>query len=134
MSVNYEFFHRVCQRIIQLNGLIRWVGVTNSNGVILSQEYRRGIVPLLSEEENEEYAEAAITRRKTRTKFEVKIGQLKYAFGRYEKLLRATIGINEYYYILITLDVEAKGFDDIIMEKIIPFLQQNKDEFTVVNQ
>jgi len=43
-----------------------------------------------------------------------------YAFGRYELLHRATIPINENYYLLMTLDVQEKNFDSIIMDKILP--------------
>jgi hypothetical protein len=84
---------------------------------------------LLSEEENEEYASNTIARQKTRTKFEPKIGKLIYAFGRYQKLHRATIPINENYYLLITLDVKTKDFDNIIMEKIIPLVEKDRHKF-----
>jgi hypothetical protein len=73
---------------------------------------RAGLEPLLTQEENEEYIVSAISRRKTRAKFESKIGRLRYAFGKYEKLNRVTIPINEYYYLLITLDSEEKDFGE----------------------
>src|SRR3712207_6287516 len=99
---------------------IRWTGIVNKNGVILAQKTRKGARLLLSEEENEEYAATAIARQKTRGKFEPKIGKMIYSFGRYELLHRATVPINENYYLLITLDVEEKNFDSIIIDKILP--------------
>src|SRR3712207_9510416 len=83
---------------------IRWTGIVNKNGVILAQKTRKGARLLLSEEENEEYAATAIARQKTRGKFAPKIGKMVYSFGRYELLHRATVPINENYYLLITLD------------------------------
>jgi hypothetical protein len=54
-----------------------------------------------------------------------------YAFGRYQKLSRATIPINDNYFLLLVLDVEEKNFDQIIMEKVIPLLEKQKDKFVV---
>ena len=86
---------------------------------------------LLTEEENEEYASSTITRHTTRTKFESKTGKVIYAFGRYQKLNRATIPINDNYFLLLALDIEEKNFDQIIMEKVIPLLERQKDKFIV---
>jgi hypothetical protein len=112
-----------------LDKSIRWVGITNKFGVLVNAENRDGLIPLLTEEENEDYASLTVTRHKTRTKFEPKMGKLIYAAGRYQKLNRATIPINENYYLLISLEVELKNFDDIIMEKVIPLVEKEKGRF-----
>ena len=57
------------------------------------------------------------------------MGKMNYAVGRYEKLTRATIPIDNNYYLLITLDVEAKDYDTIIIEKVIPFVEKEKERF-----
>ena len=108
---------------------IRWTGIVNKNGVILTQKNRKGVELLLSEEENEEYAATAIARQKTRGKFEPKIGKMVYSFGRYELLHRATIPINDNYYMLMTLDVEEKNFDSIITDKIMPVITKSRSRF-----
>lgn len=107
--------------------------MVNKNGIILTQKPREGVKLLLTEEENEEYAASAIARQKTRGKFESKIGKMVYAFGRYDKLLRATIPINENYYLLITFDIEEKNFDTIITDKIGPFIDENKSRFITMD-
>ena len=71
----------------------------------------------------------AISRQKTRRKFEPKIGGLIYAFGKYENVNRATIPINENYYVLLTFDSRESNFDQIIMDKIIPNIHKNKEQF-----
>jgi len=80
----------------------------------------------LTKEENQESAVNTIIRQKTRTKFEPKIGKLSYAIGRYEKLSRCLIPINENYYLILTMDFEENNFDKIIMEKIIPLIKKEK--------
>jgi hypothetical protein len=122
LKIDYELLNSICVDVLAKHSSIRWTGVVNKNGVILAQNARKGAKLLLSDEENEEYAATAIARQKTRGKFEPKIGKMIYAFGRYELVHRATVPINENYYLLMTLDVEEKNFDSIIIDKILPVL------------
>ena len=48
-----------------------------------------------------------MTRHKSRTKFEPKIGKLTYAFGRYERFI---IPISENYYLILTKEFNGKIF------------------------
>jgi hypothetical protein len=114
---------------LNLDPSIRWVGISDNTGALLNVVYKEGVTLLLSNEENEEYASNAIKRHKTRITFESKMGKMNYAVGRYEKLIRATIPIDSNYYLLITLDVEAKDYDNIIIEKVIPFVEKEKERF-----
>ena len=129
MKIEYELLNSICEDVLAKHGSIRWTGIVNKNGVILAQKNRKGVKLLLSEEENEEYAATAIARQKTRGKFEPKIGKMVYSFGRYELLHRATIPINDNYYMLMTLDVEEKNFDSIITDKIMPVITKSRNRF-----
>ena len=99
----------------------------------MAQKTRKGVELLLSEEENEEYAATAIARQKTRGKFEPKIGRMLYSFGRYELLHRATMPINENYYLLMTLDVEERNFDSIIIDEILPVITKSRSRFVTTD-
>ena len=129
MSIDYEFLYAFTKDLLKVDKMITWIGIANNFGVLLNVEYRRGLIPLLTEEENEEYASSTVTRHKTRIKFESKIGKLIYALGRYQKLNRVTIPINENYYLLVALGAEVKDFDSTIMEKIIPLIKKEKHNF-----
>lgn len=129
MTIDYEFLYAFTKEVLKLEKSVRWVGIANKFGVLLNVEHKEGIELLLTEEENEEYAANTITRQKTRTKFEPKIGKLVYALGRYQKLNRVTIPINESYYLLVTFDVEENNFNKIIMHKIIPLVEKEKFKF-----
>ncbi len=133
MAINYELLDLFCKQVIERDGSIRWAAVVNKNGVILTQKVREGVNLLLSDEENEQYAESAIARQRTRSRFEPKIGKMIYAFGRYERLLRATIPVNENYYVLVTLEAEERNFDSIIMDKIIPLIAEKKNQIVTMN-
>lgn len=127
--IDYEFIYSFTKQVLKLDASIRWIGIANKFGVLVNAEYREGLKPLMTEEENEEYASLTVTRQKTRIKFESKIGPLIYAFGRYERLNRATLQINENYYLLVALEVEAKNYDELIMEKLVPLVKKEKHRF-----
>jgi hypothetical protein len=127
--IDDKFLYRFSKDVLRLDPSIRWVGIADNTGALLNVENREGVKLLLSNEENEEYASNAIKRHKTRTTFESKLGKMNYALGRYEELIRATIPINNNYYLLITLDVEVKDYDTIIIEQVIPFIEKEKEKF-----
>lgn len=133
LAIDYEFLNSFCQHVIDADGSIRWAGIVNKNGVIIAQQKRPGLQLLLTEEENEEYAASAIARQKTRGKFENKIGKMQYAFGRYERLHRATIPINQGAYLLVTIDVEQKNFDRLIIEEVIPLIEKQRTRFVTMS-
>ena len=133
MKIEYELLNSLCEDVLAKHSSIRWTGVVNRNGVILTQKTREEVKLLLTEEENEEYAASSIARQKTRGKFEPKIGKMVYAFGRYERLHRATIPINENYYLLITLDVQEKNFDSIIIDRIVPAIAERRSRFIAMD-
>ena len=127
--IPYEFIYSFTSTILHIDKTIRWVGITNKEGLIINEKYRKDLRPLLTEEENEEYASNAISRQRTRIKFEQKIGKLIYAFGKYEKLNRATIPITSDYFLLLSMDPLDVNFDQIIMQKILPLIKQRKEQF-----
>jgi hypothetical protein len=129
MPVDYEFLYSFGEQLLDLQESLRWVGIANRYGVLLSVEQRDNLKPFMTEEENEEYAANAVKRYTTRIKFQTKIGKLNYAFGRYEKISRVTIPINQYYYLLLTFDPGEKNYDDLIMNKIVPLIRKYDDKF-----
>jgi len=127
-----KFLYAFTQKVLNSDRSIRWVAITDQDGVIINEQNRReGFDSLLTEEENQESAINIIIRQKTRTKFEPKIGKLSYALGRYQKLSRCLIPINENFYLIFTMDFDRYNFDKIIMEKIIPLINQEKEKFLI---
>jgi len=132
MTVDYEFIYTFSEELLNLDMSLRWIGISNKYGVLINVEQRQGLQPLMSEEESEEYAAAAISRYRTRVKFQTKIGKLNYAVGRYENVTRITVPISNDYFVLLTVDKEI-NYDDIILKKIIPFIEKNKSKFNSEN-
>ena len=127
--IPYEFIYSFTTTVLDIDKSIRWVGTTNKEGLIINEKYRKEVMSLLTEEENEDYASNAISRQRTRIQFEQKIGKLIYAFGKYEKLNRATIPIDTNYFLLLSMDSQDINFDKVIMNKIIPLINESRNQF-----
>ena len=128
MAIDYEFVYSFSEELLNLDNSLRWIGISNKYGVLINVEQRKDLEPLMSEEESEEYAAAAVSRYRTRVKFQTKIGKLNYAVGRYENVTRITVPISNDYFLLLTIDKE-KNYDDMVKEKIIPFINRNRNKF-----
>ena len=127
--IEYDLIYEFSKAMLDLDPSVRWMGIANKFGVLLNAEHREGLEQLMTDEENEEYAALTVTRHKTRIKFQPKIGDLVYAVGKYEKVLRATIRINKDYFLLLTLDVDATDYDSILVKKVIPLVRERRNEF-----
>ena len=130
MSITQAYMEKFAITLLDLNKSIRWIGIASSTGELLLVKRRKDLIPLMTLEENQEYTLNAIVRHKSRLKFQEKIGKLLYALGKYEKLTRVIIPINDYYYLMLTIDIEELNFDLIIMESVIPFVVSEKVHFT----
>ena len=128
---NTKFLFTFTKNILKFNNSIRWIGITDQDGNIINERDREGLKPLLTIDETHQWAIRTITRHKTRFQFESKMGKLTYLFRRYSRMSRCLIPINENYYLIFTMDFEESNFDKIIMEKIIPLIQREKEKFVI---
>jgi len=130
--VEYDFLYSFTKDILNLDDSIIQAGIMNKYGVLLNVEHKDHITPLLTDEENEEYASQSITRHKKRIEFEPKIGKVIYAFGRYKKVDRATVPINDDYYMLLMFQRElnlTNRAHQIIRDKVLPLVETERKKF-----
>lgn len=132
MMVEYDFLYSFTKDILNLDDSIIQAGIMNKYGVLLNVEHKDHITLLLTDEENEEYASQSITRHKKRVDFEPKIGKVIYAFGRYKKVDRATVPINDDYYMLLMFQREqnlTNRSHQIIRDKVLPLIETERKKF-----
>lgn len=120
-----DYFESLSKDILKISSSVRWIAIADSEGKILNVARREGLDQLMDRKENQEYAMNAITRHKSRLKFEDKLGKLVYSLGKYEKLVRIVTPVNDKYYVLLTIDVEEPHIDSIMREQIIPKIIDN---------
>jgi len=126
-----KFIYAFTQSRLNIDRSIRWVGITDQNGIIINERDRPRLKPLLTVEENYEFKINTVKRHKTRLKFEPKMGELTYTCRRYTRMCRCLIPIDEIYYLILTLDFDQYDFNKIIKEKIILLIQQEKENFVI---
>ena len=68
---------------------IRFAGIANNLGTLITSAYREGLIPLMDIEETSRYAIQAVTRVSLREDFQSKLGKFEYSVGKYKKLIRA---------------------------------------------
>jgi hypothetical protein len=128
-NTNKDFFENLSKEILKISSTLRWIAIADSEGNLLNITRREGLEALMTREENQEYTLNAITRHKSRLKFQDKLGKLVYSLGRYEKLIRIVTPINNKYYVLLTVDIEEPHIDSIMTEQIIPKIKNNINYF-----
>jgi hypothetical protein len=128
MEQGISDFKEFCNKIIGTDSRIRYVGIADKHGIIITMGERKGIVPLLNDEETAQYAITASTRQYTRLRWQNILGKLYYTCSLYEKILRITIPITNQknrleYLMIFTLDPDnIDEFDNLIMNKIMPMI------------
>jgi hypothetical protein len=120
-------FQQLCNKIIESDSRIRFVGIADKHGIMITTGQKKGITPLLNDEETQQYAITASTRQYTRLRWQNILGKLNYTCSLYEKILRITIPIinqnNRLEYVMIfTLDPTMNDFDFVIMNKVRPLI------------
>jgi hypothetical protein len=133
-----ENLNVICKKIKQLDNSIRFVGIANNLGSLISTAYRNGLTPLMNEQETSHYAIQAVLRVATREDFESKIGRLVYSIGKYERLIRATVPIrflddnekeeSKSFNLLISFDLKSNVID-VIENKVMQYIEKNKENF-----
>ena len=120
-----EDLHRLCNKILESDSSVRFVGIPNKMGKQIVSSYRNGLTLLLTPQEIEMFAIESVLRMNTRKDFELKLGRPIYSFTLYEKVKRATITLeNEEFPILMaSFDIQA-DHDHIIMDKILPIIRK----------
>ena len=134
-----EAFNKFCKQVISLDSKIRFAGIADEDGKLKSMAERAGLTPLLTPEERAQYAITAATRQFTRLRWEYMLGKIQYASSKFEKLMRATIPITDEYsklsfVLLLSFDPDTANLHQLLTEKVIPMINQNKAALLKLHQ
>ena len=134
--VDEQYFASFCHQILNEHPSIRFVGLADRQGHLITSAYRNGLIPLMDSKDTKRYTMQTVLRASMRETFEDKIGKLRYAIGLYEKLIRATIPIafssnnkNERrFYLLLSFDLDS-DYGHVIEREIMPIIKEHKEYF-----
>lgn len=133
MAATDDYLESFCNGVLSRDYFIRSARITDQVGHIMAVAYRHRLIPLLTSEESSRAAAQAAIHAATRNRFRSKIGEIQYSISRYTDLVRATVPIKDgtkksRYLLLLTFDIDAEA-DSIILRKILPYIESNKDYF-----
>jgi|SRR5690606_34471018 len=132
--VDEQYFAGFCHQVLNEHPSIRFVGLADRQGHLITTAYRNNLVPLMDSKETKRYTMQTVLRASMRETFEEKIGKLRYAIGLYEKLIRATIPIafgsnnGRRFYLLLSFDLDS-DYGHIIERQILPVIKEHKEYF-----
>src|SRR5919197_752167 len=95
-----------CNIILAISPRIRYAGIMNRFGRTLAGGLRKGVVPLLKQDEARDEYFIEATRNQLRRNFERSIGKTEYTFTENEKVKILTIASEEHFY-YITMDKDT---------------------------
>src|ERR671938_393113 len=90
--------YSLCNRILESDKTIRFVGISNKMGDQIISRNRSGLTSLLTPKETEKLAIDSVLRMNTRKDFESKLGKPLYSFTVYQKVKRLTIALQDKEY------------------------------------
>lgn len=99
-------YREKCSSILGISPRIRYAGIMNKFGRTLAGGLRKGVVPLLKQDEARDEYFIEATRNRLRKNFEKSIGMTEYTFTENEKVKILTIAGEEHFY-YITMDKET---------------------------
>jgi hypothetical protein len=93
-------------------------------GTRIEDHYRRGLDPLLKENELDLSALESTLRMNLRRDMHYRLGSALYSFTLYEKVKRVTIPLYDsgYQILMISFDIDGKN-EYIILEKVLSLLK-----------
>ena len=119
----------LCKHILEADNSIRFAGIANKFGSITVSKYRKGLVPLLTENESTLSTIESVIRMNTRIgekDIELKLGKPIYSFTLYEKIKRVTFLLDDQDYpiLMISLNREATDQESIVFNKILSIVKK----------
>ncbi len=114
----------VCNRILDTDRSIRFVGIANQMGRPVASTSRAGLELVLTKDEIDSYMIKIVLQMKTAEDVESKLGRVVYTLVFYSKLKRVIIPLKhpDFSVLVVSFDVSA-NHEDIIMKKILPLVK-----------
>lgn len=113
----------LCTKILEFDKTIRFVGIVDKFGKTVITEYRKGSVPLLTEEESVLSVIQSTITLGTRKTLQPKLGKIGYICVVYEKVKLVTVPLIDGSVLMVSFDREAEH-ESLIEKKIQPLAKK----------
>jgi hypothetical protein len=100
----------LCERVLTLDHNIRFVGIINNKGEVISGGFQEGVEPLLSGSDEQEMYVQSLSNMVLHQNFSHKLGTVKYSITEHQNIVLMTFPLGDRILCLSTSS-EANTFD-----------------------
>ena len=116
-----EDYDQLCEKVISISSDVRFAGVVNSKGEMISGRHGENVEPMLSEDDVKMSIHYALQKRDLYTNLAYKIGVERSSITEYEKVTMINIPVNSNDLFLVSTEPKADYL------KIVDFISSNLD-------
>ena len=114
----------LCEEIFTLDGSIRFVGLVNKEGEVIEGGFRKGIEPLLNQNEEQDMYLQSLSDISFFQSFSEKFGPIDYVVIRLEKITMMTFPFNKN---ILCVSTPSQSNIDNIKDQIAKLLKHKKN-------
>jgi len=114
----------ICEEIFTLDGSIRFVGLVNKEGEVIEGGFRKGIEPLLNQNEEQDMYLQSLSNINFFQSFSEKFGPVDYLIIRQEKITMMTFPFQER---ILCISTSSKSDLDKIRDETVDRLKINRN-------
>jgi hypothetical protein len=105
---------------------IRFAATVSSSGKIYATEYRKNVVPLLSDKELIVSVVYSVISIRSTKAIHKRFGRIACSFILYDKVTLASIRVLDDSYLMLSFDRRSVNHQSIILDSVIPILEEHK--------
>ena len=123
-------YGELCNKLLDSNEKIRYVGVYNSFSGEVYEKMRDGIVRHFDKDQTKKSMTQAIMRWKTRKQFSAEIGEPQFAMTKYQKVNRVTMGCGKDGLLMFSteMDVHLCDIIDDVTSLVKKYVDNDSDD------
>jgi len=114
----------ICEKIFTLDGSIRFVGLVNKEGEVIEGGFRKGIEPLLNQNEEQDMYLQSLSNINFFQSFSEKFGPVDYLIIRQERITMMTFPFQEK---ILCISTSSKSDLDKIRDETVDHLKSSKN-------
>ena len=123
-------YGELCNKLLDSNEKIRYVGVYNSFSGEVYEKVQDGIVRHFDKDQTKKSMTQAIMRWKTRKQFSAEIGEPQFAMTKYQKVNRVTMGCGKDGLLMFSteMDVHLCDIIDDVTSLVKKYVDSDSDD------
>jgi hypothetical protein len=124
INISNSIKMKICEEIFTLDGNIRFVGLVNKEGEVIEGGFRKGVEPLLNQNEEQDMYLQSLSNISFFQSFSEKFGPVDYLVIRQERITMMTFPFNEE---ILCISTSSKSDLDKIRDEIVKRLKSSKN-------